>query len=395
MAFYRTDRENDRARDVIRKNRYRASEFWGSGLPGQNFLITGGNVANQIWGLYYAVEDYLLRKRCPVIILHNSPSLDSTFYPELKARFPDIQYEYFGPDARTYQPFAGMRKAAVKAVLRELCDGDVDMEAYADAFIDILSCYERSLSLNYIKKLCAEKDAGIIQLAENAGMARPVGISETAGRKFRQVISRLSDSADNVYGGRLRLNFEKSITSILSSRKNDQVISIAAGSGHTDTFLKYLAHELMETGSQEFLVVVYDLEIRPENGLKTLLTKTSAHYTTGLCSKEIYSMFVEDGDRTYRSVRSRIKKIMILKYFDAGAAENIANIAGEYEKEIKQKIVAPVMPWQFIKPKAVAKPKQKYPRLEADELTEMGPDACMLYGHAGHSVYFVTDMDYR
>ncbi len=394
MAFYRADKENDRERDVARHRKYRISDFWSSGSADQNFLITGGGQNEQIWGLYYAVENYLEKKGRPVIILHNNKNLDATFYPELKAHFPEINYWAFGNPAKAYEPFAGMNKEWIMEVLRELCDGMLEVEAYAEAFLNVLACYEKSLGLHNIRRLCGKSDEEILQLARRAGLGQPSGITQnvTGGIRFRRVISNLSGSAKNIFSA--NVGMENSVTAVLKNPSGRQVISITVGSGNTDVLLKYLSGELLLLEDQEFLVVVYDLGVKEENGLGNLLTKTSAHYAIGLCSEEIYGMFLDHDDKTYQAVRGRIKKKLILRYTDAQAAEKISDIAGCYDKTVRHDITAPTMPWTIIKPRAKGKPKQKYPRLEADELTQMQAEAAILQGHRGHSIYFVQRVEY-
>lgn len=394
MAFYRADRANDRERDVVRYRRYKARKFWDSGPAEQNFLITGGDQSEQLWSLYYAVENYLGKTNCPVIILHNNGNLDVTFRPEFQAEFPDMDYWVFGSQSRTYQPFYGMERDQIMDVLRELCDGMLEVEAYAEAFLNILSCYETSLCLQNIRRLCEKSDEEILLLAEEAGLGQPIGITQNVigGIRFRRVISNLYSSAKNICGS--AMDAGQSISSILRNSSGNTVISIAAGSGNTDVLLKYLAGELASLEDREFLIVIYDLGVKAENGLKTLLTKISVHYTLGLCSEEICGMFLEDDDRTYQMVRGRIKKKVILRYTDAQAAEKISDIAGCYDKIVKHDIVAPTMPWTIIKPRAKGKPKQKYPRIEADEITQMRKEAAILQGHREHTIYFVQHMDY-
>ena len=61
---------------------------------------------------------------------------------------------------------------------------------------------------------------------------------------------------------------------------------------------------------------------------------------------------------------------------------------------VRQDITAPTMPFTLIKPRAKGKPKQKYPRIEADEITQMHAEAAILQGHRGHTIYFVQRLDY-
>ena len=353
-------------------------------------------------GLNYAVLDYLRRKQRPVVVLHSSAELDAVLYNETRREDSSITYTAFGNGRKNYQPFVGMDVPKVVEAIKGQCKlnamlNETDLAAYATCFLTVLAQFEKEPSLHNIFKLSRETNEQIVRRARYAGQPQNIisGIETHAGtgEQFAGIIKSLVESLKNSMYSPI-VNAGQSICSCFQKNGNRQVISLNIGAYNTSAAIRCLADELAVLSGQEFLLVIYDVDVDGKNGLKELLTNRRASYSIGLCSEEIRGMFENIGQDGYNTVRARMTKKVIFSYTDAEVAKSINNIAGEYEKTTKVKQKAPHMPWNPMPPAADTKAKVMMPKIEASEICEMKEGAAMLYGHAKDTIYFVRRLYY-
>ncbi|MCI6006484.1 MAG: hypothetical protein SOY73_10090 [Blautia sp.] len=402
MAFKIADPKNDKARHVVRKNRYRLSDFWRSGEPGEGFVITGGKEDEQIWGLYHAVEDYIRRKQRPVVILHNNRNLDGVLQQNLLLKFPGLRYERVGGKRRNYMPFDGMSKRSVVTCMKNQCRNissanELAIGQYMDSLISILEEYKTSNALCYISQLCSSSDEEIIDLAQRADVDQitrnGIQMNTNAGMEVREMVKGLKKSFSEIYSG--REGDWINIGRFVKQGTGNRVLSLYIGGADTDKMLMALRDELILLNNNEFLLVMYDITVNEKNGIGELLGNTQNRFTLGICSAEVAGMFSGNAVEYFGISRARIKKWMILSYSDARAASRISDLFASYMMEQTVEVRAPKKPWQLVFAKAPGKARVKMEVLEPGEICEIGYQNAILYGHSGVDIMFVTkQLDY-
>ena len=397
MSFKFADPKNDKERHVVRKARYRLSDFWKTTEPSEGFIITGGKEDEQIWGLYHAVEDYIRRKQRPVVILHNNQNLDGVLRQNLLLQFPDLHYDRVGGIHKNYMPFDGMSKRSVVSCIKNQCRNigginELSVGQYMDSLLSILEEYKTSNALCYISELCEASDEEIIELSERAGLNQitrnGIQMNTGAGMEVREMIKGLQKSFSEICN--LREKGWINIGRFMKQGTGNRVLSLCIGSADTNQMLMALRDELMLLNQEEFLLIMYDIGINEKNGLGELLGNTQNKFALGICSAEVAGMFSGNSVEYFAIARARIGKWMILSYRDARAASRISDLFASYMMEQTVEVKAPKKPWQFVFAKAPGKAKVKMEVLEPGEICEIGYRNAILYGHSGVELLFVT-----
>ncbi len=395
--FHDRNAENDRARNVTRKDTFRVADFWKSGEPGEGFIITGGRQDERVWGLYHAIEDYIRRTQRPVILLHNTVGMDQTLRRHLKERFPCLHYENVGGILRNYMPFDGMgRENVVECIKNQSrCEGSAREQVgqYMNSFLAILEQYKKSHALTYLCDMAHSNDEELMRMAREAGVEAEarIGINtnnRTAATVAKEAIKALYQSFLPISNGQEGpwINIGR----FLKQRTGARVLSLRIGASNPDRMLMALRDELALLGNEKFLLVLCDIHINQNNAFDRLIEDSSKRFAKAFCADDVYGMFDEESVKAFDTARSRIRKWMILKYTDAMAAERISSVFGKYMMKVTVKVTAPKKPFEIFKAVAPGHAKTEANILEPSEICSMNYKNAILYGHAQKELLFVT-----
>lgn len=419
MSFYGNDsidKENDKDR-FVRKYRggilggaYSVKDYWMKKSVNSNFMIAGGRSEQRIWGLYYAIEADIHYHNRTIIILSNQEKLDmdATLSMNFQVSTPGMPYTVLGSAGnKKYDFFAGMSIPNIVEVIKgQAClvgiTNPIQLASYTTSFLQILHhCPgDNPLSLNNMIKLNERPLEEIVQLGQNYGentfpLTNPVnlGMQECLSQilKIFSNMTRTHRARVTIQG---RKN-SKSITELLQENYKKQIISININdSMNYQYLLNYLSKEIASL-NENVLVIFNQVRINDSCGTLPLIQYSRNHCDFGIVTDSINNL-LDHPDDDFKTIKGYFSKYMILHHATVAGAELLSTIAGACKKKVKMKIVAPVPFWvpQIIAPKAPGMTVLDSNRIEAEEITEMGDEAAIFYGHANQYIDYAWKTSY-